>query len=87
MIFTGKYLKWTQDPITYKRSIGGYGLIIGTKHYRFKEDGELEHCGPIMEAELLMLLKQLYPNPSEALVGGVEYVKDPKPGEKPGEKK
>jgi hypothetical protein len=78
MTFTGRHLRWKLEPITYKRAKGGHGIMIGEKHYMFDEDGGLERCGPITEAELIILLKQVFPNPSEALAGGAEYIKDKK---------
>jgi hypothetical protein len=81
MAFTGRHLRWKLEPITYKRAKEGYGIIVGTKHYVFSGEGELERCGPITEAELLILLKQLYPNPSEALAGGAEYIREEPKGE------
>jgi len=60
---------WKGEPIQYKRTGGGTGLVIGKMHYRFNKFGDLERLEPLNRAVLELALKHAgVDNPELVLV-------------------
>jgi hypothetical protein len=41
-------IKWKGDPLLYLRPLGS-GLVVGSKHYQFDKDGNLERAEPLSQ--------------------------------------
>jgi hypothetical protein len=55
-------LEWTGLPITYKKRLGGIGLITGKYVYAFAPDGSLETMGALNMAILDRVMQGCFPN-------------------------
>jgi hypothetical protein len=51
---------WNGEPILYRRTSGGHGLIVGNRHYRFSANGDLQVLEELNDGLLQLALKRLH---------------------------